>query len=131
MTDPDRPDYYKRPLPAAPEDDFSRSGLPAFLDPIYDDVDPEEYLKAEIQDEGGEHDDIGWETDIDSSDLLEERIDSETGEPTLAVKPLPGDEWIPDKEFTFSEMEEMERIWNWNERHFGTSPPRRPTSSSF
>ena len=121
IVDSDRPDFYKRPVPAPPADDFSRSGLPAWLDPIYDDVEPDEYLKAEVQDEDGEENPLGWEADIDSSDLLEEGIDPNTGEPTLISKPLPGDEFYPDKEFTISELEELERIWNWNERNFGKS----------
>ena len=36
--DSDRPDYYQKPLEPTPNDDFTNSGLPDWMDPIYDEV---------------------------------------------------------------------------------------------
>jgi hypothetical protein len=54
----DRPDAYVKPEPPV-ETDFKETGLPDWLDPIYDDEDSDEYQEPEVEDSvGGFTDDV-------------------------------------------------------------------------
>ena len=118
----DRPDAYVKPEPPVVTD-FTETGLPDFLDPIFDDVEEGELLTAEACGSGE-----GFNDDVE--DIVENKREG-----TLRVKwrRVPGLVHVEDhlKDLTFSELDEVETIWGFNDRNYGDLLPAGEDSTGI
>ena len=116
----DRPDAYVKPEPPVVTD-FTDTGLPDFLDPIYDDAEEGELFTAEACGSGE-----GFNDDVE--DIVENKRKG-----TLRVKwrRVPGLVHVEDhlKDLTFSELDEVETIWGFNDRNYGDLLPKGEVST--
>ena len=106
----DRPDAYKKPQEPV-ETDFKETGLPDWLDPIYDYAEPSEYVRAGVCGDGDSNE--GFNADIAGMTQ-----DPDTGEFHVEYNRIPGLLHPHDhlKDLTVSEWEEIERIWDFKVR---------------
>ncbi|KAJ1469144.1 hypothetical protein T484DRAFT_1852732, partial [Baffinella frigidus] len=131
--DSDRPDYYKKPLEPTPNDDFTNSGLPDWMDPIYDEADPSEYFRLvlRMRRDGDGKADVDPAEHFRANEGLERSSDREAaealrglddihriavdddGEIVCEMKRAPGVIMDEDlrKTLTASEESDLERIW--------------------
>jgi hypothetical protein len=103
----DRPDAYKKPQEPV-ETDFKETGLPDWLDPIYDYAEPSEYMRAGMCGDGDSNEGF-------NEDIANVTQDPHTGKFHVEYNRIPGLLHHHDhlKDLTVSEWEEIERIWNF------------------
>lgn len=103
----DRPDAYKKPQEPV-ETDFKETGLPDWLDPIYDYAEPSEYMRAGMCGDGDSNEGF-------NEDIANVTQDPHTGKFHVKYNRIPGLLHHHDhlKDLTVSEWEEIDRIWNF------------------